>query len=134
MSRKFMPESEALSQRMAEVLYHAGEPALWALIQIEAGECPEKQADALYTRMFNQPDSLLRKFSRLLQRVYVQQAEALDSRQSFSAHRQEALNAIAEASGVADEIVARSGENAEKRLAQGRALRGIYDMKELNER
>jgi hypothetical protein len=129
-----MVEAEELSTRVAEVMYHAGEPALWALVLIEAGECPEKQAYVLYTRMFDIEDSPLRKFSRHLQRAYIMQTEAMNPKRSFQVCREEALQSIRTADALADEIIARSSDKEERRKAQAAALRGLYNMKELNER
>lgn len=133
MSRRFLVEAEELSRRAPEVLYHGGAPALWALVLIEAGEDLERQAFALYSRMFDREDSALRRFAVCLQRAYVQQREALLPGRDFGKCRAAALDAIAEGTGIADELAAKSAENEERRNAQAAALRDMLDMKKLEE-
>lgn len=69
MSRRFMIEAETLSKRM----YHAGEPALRALVYIEAGEDIELQANVLFTRVRTVASPLLHRFARYLREVYTTQ-------------------------------------------------------------
>ena len=130
--RRFMTEAEELSRRVPDIMFHAGEPALWALVLIEAGECPERQAMILNERLRDgDTNSPLRKFARQLKAAYSAQKEALKPPNSFRACREDALHAIEAANALGDEIVARSADCEERRRALAAALRDYYGMKEL---
>jgi len=133
MSRRFLVESEEVAARAPEVLYHAGEPALWALILLEAGTSPDRQAAVLRKRLAEREDCPLKRFAICLDRCFSQQKRALQDVRDFLLLREEALCSAAEANALADMICAQSSSYEHKRAAQAKALRALFDMKELTE-
>lgn len=128
---RFLEEAEALSRRVPNILYHAGEPALWALVILEAGDCPSHQAEILALRLFKRPDNDLRHFARLLQQVYIYQEEALRAGSDFQMWQTRARTAIDEANTMGDKIISDSPNNEERRREQAEALRDLYHMKSI---
>lgn len=126
MSRRFLPEAEALSKRVPDLLYYAGEPALWALILIEAGDCPLEQAHELRARLFSSADSPLRDFANALHDAYLAQEDALRNTSDFQACQKRARQHIKSACELADTIENESSKFDQHRKEQAQELARMY--------
>jgi hypothetical protein len=132
--RRFLVEAEELMKQMPAVLYHAGNPALWALVVLEAGECPQRQAKVLHQRVVaSTVQQLLSRMTQRLVDAFDLQEEALSSKdkERFQPCKSAALEALQEARQLAEELTATSKDNEGARTEQAQKLRSLFDMKDL---